>query len=103
MSLNRSMWTILVPTVSNDGKPYRTRYHRVWDTKVRAITNGLTIMPPTKGQWVCPEGRLYAERMIPVMFAATEAECEEIMKMTKGYYDQLAVMAWEVSTKVKLL
>lgn len=97
------MWTILVPTQRNDGRPIKTRFHRVWDAKVREITGGLTILPPNKGQWVCPEGKLYAERMIPVMFTATEENCNTIMKLTMDYYEQLAILCWEVSNNVKLL
>lgn len=99
----KKMWTILVPTQRNDGRPIRTRFHRVWDEKVRAITGGLTILTPSKGQWVCPKGELYDERMIPVMFVATEQECEEVMEITIEYYEQLAVLCWEVSSNVKLL
>lgn len=61
----RELWEILVPTVRNDGKPYRLRYHKVWDDKVRAISGGLTVMPVAKGQWVYKE-ELFTERMIPV-------------------------------------
>lgn len=99
----RKMWTILVPCERNDGRPIYTRFHRVWDEKVRKITGGLTIMPPSKGQWVSPNGEVYDERMIPVMFAATEEQCDEIMKLTLDYYEQLAVLCWEVSSNVKLL
>lgn len=31
-------WEILVPTQTNEGKPIRTRFHRVWDDKVEVIT-----------------------------------------------------------------
>ena len=97
------MWTILVPTQRNDGRPIRTRFHRVWDAKIREISGGLTILAPSKGQWVCPEGQLYAERMIPVMFSATDEDCDKIMKLTLEYYEQLAVLCWEVSNNVKML
>lgn len=63
----RYLYEILVPTMmERDGKisPIKTRYHRVWDDKVRAISNGLTILPPAKGQWVAPDGELFKERMI---------------------------------------
>jgi hypothetical protein len=59
---NIFLWEILVPTerrkkgAKGETRYYTTRYHRVWDSKVRAITGGLTILPPTKGQWVSPEG-----------------------------------------------
>ena len=48
----KELWEILVPTMSNAGKPFRTRFHRVWDAKVEKISGGLTIHMPTKGKWV---------------------------------------------------
>ena len=99
----KKMFTILVPTQHNDGRPIRTRFHRVWDEKVRAITGGLTIQPPNKGQWVAPDGQLHDERMIPVMFVATDTECDQIMKLTLDYYEQLAVLCWCVSQDVRIL
>jgi hypothetical protein len=97
----RQLWEILVPTVRNNGKPFRTRYHRVWDAKVRAISNGLTIMPVAKGQWL-HQDKLYAERMIPVRIIATRAEIEKIIDMSLVYYDQLAIMAYRISEEVIL-
>jgi len=94
----KAMWEILVPTKSNEGQPYRTRYHRVWDAKVRAITKGLTILMPAKGQWVSPSGDLYVERMIPVRILCTKTEIEQIIDMTMIYYNQLAVLAYKIST-----
>ena len=94
------LWEILVPTVSNEGKPYKTRYHRVWDEKVRKITGGLTILPPNKGQWKSPAGDLFIERMIPVRIACTQEQMEQIIDMTAKYYSQLAVMAYQISTNV---
>lgn len=43
------MWEILVPTVSNEGKPFRKRYHKVWDRKVQEFSDGMTILTPSKG------------------------------------------------------
>jgi hypothetical protein len=78
------LWEILVPTTRNDGRPIRTRFHRVWDEKVRAITGGLTITPPVKGQWVSmTDEDLYIERMIPVRIMCSEAHIMDIVKMTK--------------------
>lgn len=93
------LWEILVPTVRNDGRPNRTRFHRVWDAKVRAITGGLTIMPVAKGQWVSPEGELFKERMIPVRTMISDRkQLEAIVKLTlKHYDDQLAIMCYKVS------
>jgi hypothetical protein len=97
----KGLWEILVPTMRNNGKPYRTRYHRVWDAKVRDICGGLTVLPVAKGQWV-HKGALYAERMIPVRIIATREEIESIIDMTLEYYDQLAVMAYRVADEVIL-
>ena len=103
----KSLWEVLVPTERrSDGKPITTRFHRVWDEKVRAISGGLTIMPPAKGQWIGPayegadEQKLFAERMIPVRFIATDEEAEDIVAMTGVYYDQLAILCYEISNKV---
>jgi hypothetical protein len=97
------MWEILVPTVRRiGGKPYTTRYHRVWDAKVRMISGGLTILTPAKGQWVAPDGELFIERMIPVRIMATNDQISAIIDMTMDYYDQLAILCYKVSDVVLL-
>lgn len=98
----RAMWEILVPTEKRQqpGAFYRTRYHRVWDAKVREITGGLTILTPAKGQWVSPKGETFTERMIPVRIVATEPQISEIIDHTLEYYDQLAVLCYKVSDHV---
>ncbi len=93
------LWEILVPTIMN-GKPIHTRYHRVWDTKVRKISNGLTILMPGKGQWVSPNGELFVERMIPVRIACTEEQINQIADLTADYYKQQAVMYYLLSCNV---
>jgi hypothetical protein len=101
----KCLWEILVPTVRNSGKPFRTRYHRVWDEKVREISGGLTVMPVAKGQWVdksTDENTLFRERMIPVRIIATRAEMLTIIAMTKKYYEQIAVLAYKLSEDVIL-
>jgi hypothetical protein len=100
--MEKQLWEILVPTMRNNGKPYSTRYHRVWDSRVRKISGGLTICPPSKGQWVSPSGLLFRERMIPVRILATRDQIEEIVKMSLVYYDQEAVFAYQVSTNIML-
>jgi hypothetical protein len=100
---NPNLWEILVPTMRRvDGKPYRTRYHKVWDQKVRDISGGLTVLQPAKGQWVAPNGELFVERMIPVRIVATRSQIEEIVDHTLVYYDQLAVLCYCISTEVIL-
>lgn len=98
------MWEILVPTVrpSTEGKFFSTRYHRVWDAKVRAISGGLTIMTPSKGQWYAPSGELFIERMIPVRIMCTRAEIDLIIDLTLKYYDQQAILCYKVSDEVIL-
>ena len=96
-----NLWEILVPTVRNDGRPIRTRFHRVWDTKVREISGGLTIMPVAKGQWTF-QGMIFQERMIPVRILATREQMDKIVDMTISYYDQIAVLAYKISEDVIL-
>jgi hypothetical protein len=97
------MFEILVPTLRNDGKPFRTRYHRVWDQKVREISGGLTIFQPVKGQWISKEGQLFTERMIPVRIICSDEQIMNIIRFTMKYYDQLAILAYEISNNVLLI
>lgn len=107
-----SMWEILVPTekrvvpadlpADSKARYYTTRYHQVWDEKVRKVTGGLTILQPVKGQWVSPNNELFKERMIPVRLMATEEQISQIIDLTMQYYDQLAVMCYRVSDTVIL-
>jgi len=97
------MWEILVPTErrKEPGKFYKTRYHRVWDSKVREITQGLTVMAPARGQWINPNtGELFNERMIPVRIIATKEEIDKVIDLTLVYYDQLAVLCYKISDEV---
>jgi hypothetical protein len=97
------LWEILVPTIRRvGGKPYTTRFHRVWDKKIRAISNGLTILAPAKGQWISPDGELFTERTIPVRFIATRDQADQVIDITLVYYDQLAVLCYCISSEVIL-
>lgn len=101
----KGMWEILVPTERRlePGKFYSTRYHRVWDSKVRDITGGLTVMAPARGQWINPStGELFKERMIPVRIMATRDEIEKVIDLTLKYYDQVAVLCYKISDEVIL-
>ena len=62
---DQKLWEILVPTVRNDGRPFRLRYHRVWDARVKAIAGGLTVVTPVRGTWASPTSEVFKERMIP--------------------------------------
>lgn len=97
-----TLWEILVPTVRNGGTPFRTRFHRVWDKRVRKITGGLTILRPAKGQWISPDGKLFEERMIPVRLACTEEQINEIADLTAAHYEQEAVMFYRVGDCVTI-
>ena len=100
------LWEILVPTLIDrsevgglNTKPINLRFHKVWDSKVREISGGLTIMRPAKGQWV-ENGKVHSERMIPVRIACTKQQILEIAEMTKVYYNQIAVMVYKISEEV---
>lgn len=96
------LWEILVPKADNDGKEYSLEYHKKWDATVRGLSGGLTIMRSAKGIWE-NEGKVYEERMIPVRVACTEAQIKDVMKLTKTYYNQIAVMAYRISEKVFII
>ena len=101
------LWEILVPTTSNDGRKYLVEYHRQWDRLVEQLAGGLTIHPIARGVWVSASSgenaQVFREHMIPVRIACTEAVIRRIMKLTLAYYDQQAIMAYQVSTRCLLL
>lgn len=95
-----NLYTILVPTIRNDGRPIHLRFHKVWDEKVRAISKGLTILHPSKGHWIDSEGKVYIERMIPVQISCTKEQIIQIARMTVKYYEQKVIMCYKVSDEV---
>ncbi len=99
----KTMWEILVPTVkpNTDGtKFFTTKYHRVWDEKVRKITGGLTITSPIKGTWTSPSGTIFRERMIPVRIIALRDQIDRIIDITIEHYSQEAVLCYRISDEV---
>ena len=94
--MTTELWEILVPTMIGE-KPVRTRYHRVWDQKVRDIAKGLMVLKPDKGQWVNGDEEVVHERMIPVRIACSHEQIKLIARMTIEYYDQQAVMYYRLS------
>lgn len=98
------LFEILVPCAKNDKKPIRTRQHREWDRRVKRIigADGLTITPPVKGQWRSESGELFHERMIPVRVVASFTQMEQIADMTAEFYEQEAVMFYEISRNVQI-
>jgi len=104
-SERKYLWCILVPTqMDREGTlcNIRKRFHQVWDAKVRAITGGLTIHLPAKGNWISLDGELFEERMIPVQIYCTEQQINDIADLSAKFYNQLAIMYWVVSRKVRI-
>lgn len=99
----KPLWEILVPTVHNNGKPFRRRFHKVWDAKVQAITGGLTIYKPAVGIWVSGDKQVFSERMIPVRIAASREEIEQVADVTAKQYEQLAVAFYLVSPEMHIV
>jgi len=99
------LWEILIPTLMGDNeKPVRTKHHRQWDKYVRALSGGLTILKPTKGQWLNPQSKeLIEERMIPVRIACAESDMTKIINFTLSHYRQKTVMAYQISSKVLMV
>lgn len=100
---SKSLWEILVPSYSNEGIEHELDHHKRWDEKVRAISGGLTIFRTARGQWVNQEGRLFFDRMIPVRVYCKESDIDKIIDLTLDHYQQEAVLAYQVSTNVKLV
>jgi hypothetical protein len=94
------MWEIMVPCNYNDGRPVRTRHHKVWDAKVRAISGGMTICKPTVGHWTNDDGEIFKDRMIPVRIACTEEEINRVLDITIKHYGQEASLAYLISERV---
>ncbi|MCX6757607.1 MAG: pantetheine-phosphate adenylyltransferase [Candidatus Nomurabacteria bacterium] len=97
------LWEILVPTHFNNHVKVEVEYHKKWDQFVQKITKGLTIENPTRGTWVNKEGITYQERMIPVKLLCTEKQINKIVDFTAEYYQQEAVLFYEVSRKVSVV
>lgn len=98
------LWEILVPTVSNGGKPFSVRHHRQWDQMVKTIAGGMTLVQPVRGSWIEPAtGTEFSERVIPVRIMCTREQIVEICKETARFYDQLAVLATLVATETVLV
>lgn len=100
--MSKKLYEILVPTTRNDGRPIRTRYHRIWDEKIIEISGGMTILTPAKGRWVSPSNEMFRERMIPVRIICDESAIVEIIDFTIDYYEQEAVLAYIISENVIL-
>lgn len=98
--MNKCLYEILVPCQFEDTKkPVSTKHHKAWDSVVRSISGGLTILHPCKGQWIF-ENKLYEDRVIPVRIMCSRKELDKIIEFTIKHYRQLAVMAYKISDEV---
>ena len=50
-----------------------------------------------------PDEILFIDKMIPVRIYCTEFEIDKIIQLTLNHYDQEAVLAYEISSNVKLI
>lgn len=94
------LWEILVPTSYNDGKEIEVDHHKEWDSYVKGLAGGLTIMKKGRGVWVSGTGIVYQEYMIPVRIACEIEQMKEIATFTLSHYQQEAVMYYLVSREV---
>lgn len=92
----KQVWKILVPTMGNDGVPFKTKQHKRWDEKVCNLAGGMTILRPVFGKWI-HNGMSYQERNIPVEIVCTREELSHILSFTKTFYNQEAILAVKVS------
>jgi hypothetical protein len=96
----KSLWEILVPRFSNDGQEYPVEYHQRWDSRVREIAGGMTILRTAKGHWIDPDKKMFVEEMIPARIWCSQQNIEKIIDFTLSYYNQRAVFAYEISKNV---
>jgi len=102
MKTSKYIWEILVPVNFNDGQEVPVDHHKEWDSKVREIANGLTILKSAKGQWISDEGTLFAEKMIPVRIACNGSEIRLIANITLEHYKQIKVMYYRIADEVTI-
>lgn len=97
------VWEILVPATFCErsefaGKKIPVNIHNEWDRRVEKISGGLTILKTAKGVWSdTVTGITFKEEMIPVRIFCTVDQIIEIAKLTKTFYDQIAVMYYKIS------
>jgi len=96
------VWCIYVPTLMGT-RFVRTKHHKRWDTYVRKITGGLTILAPSKGQWVNDDDEVIEERILPVNIACTDEQLKLIVEFSLKHYKQDALMYYKVSDEVYIV
>jgi hypothetical protein len=76
------------------------RHHKKFDNLVLKTSGGSTEHPWSGGKWVF-EGRLYQERMIPVVFLATTGQADRIAAFACKHYDQTEILYYPISDRVR--
>ncbi len=100
--MNKELWEILVPASNNKDQKFTYEHHKKWDTFVKEVTGGVTVMKTAKGEWVSPTGKLYVDRMIPCRIVCNEEQISEIIDFTIEHYNQEAILAYKISNNVIL-
>ena len=100
---SKKLWEILVPKYSNEGAEYTLQHHQEWDEYVRNLAGGITILKKAKGQWLNPDNQLLQDEMLPVRVYCDEHGIDQIINKTIEHYQQEAVLAYEISSNVKLI
>ena len=100
--MNKQLWEILVPASNNKDMKFTYEHHKEWDSFVKAISGGVTIMKTAKGEWINPKGVLFVDRMIPCRIVCSEEQIKVIIDFTIKHYNQEAVLAYKISDNVIL-
>ena len=98
---DKCLWEILIPCSWSDGVWIDIAVHEKWDKRCREISTGLTILRSVKGVWE-DDSQEYVERMIPVRLVATRDDIMALVKFTKEFYKQAAIMCYKLSDDVIL-
>jgi len=96
----RELWEVLVPVRDWYGDKIHISEHKEWDSKICAITKGLSLQKTINGKWFSKENDIQEEEMIPVRIACTREQLTEIVELTLNHYRQDAVMAYKISDEV---
>lgn len=113
------LWEILVPVYMDSARDFTTTtwqdkfgnvqiftinmdHHYAFDSFVRKISTGVTILRSAQGQWV-NEGEVVRERMIPVRFMCNRIEAQKIARFALEHYDQEAIMCYVISSDVMMI
>ena len=91
------LYEILIPIASNDGTPYSIEFHQKWDGEIVKRLGGLTL---AKTAFDGIYKNSMREKTIAVRVACDPSDIYPVLGFTADYYDQKAIMAYEVSPHV---